>query len=85
MSIILDEIHSLQSVIDTLILDYHQTDLDIATGFFHLEAWIRLERAFERLTNLRLLIGRDPSILPAEHDRIDLAETVEAPRSTRFG
>jgi superfamily II DNA or RNA helicase len=68
-----NQTHSLQSVIDTLILDYHQTDLDIATGFFRIEAWIRLERAFDKLTDLRLLIGRDPSILPAEPDRIDLA------------
>jgi phosphatidylserine/phosphatidylglycerophosphate/cardiolipin synthase-like enzyme len=67
-----NQTHSLQSVIDTLVLDYHQTDLDIATGFFRIEAWIRLERAFDKLTNLRLLIGRDPSILPAEPDRIDL-------------
>ncbi len=68
-----NQTHSLQSVLDTLILDYHQADLDIATGFFRIEAWIRLERAFDKLTDLRLLIGRDPSILPAEPDRIDLA------------
>ncbi|MCY7274281.1 MAG: hypothetical protein LH702_11200 [Phormidesmis sp. CAN_BIN44] len=58
--------HKLASVLTTIIKDEHQTDLDIATGFFRIEAWIRLEQAFNQLTNLRLLIGRDPTILPAE-------------------
>jgi len=64
--------HKLESVLTTIIKDEHQTDLDIATGFFRIEAWIRLEQAFNQLTNLRLLIGRDPTILPAERDRVDL-------------
>ncbi|MEO1673576.1 MAG: phospholipase D-like domain-containing protein, partial [Cyanobacteria bacterium J06631_2] len=38
-----------------------------------IEAWLRLEEAMNRLTNLRLLIGRDPTIRPAQSDRIDLA------------
>ena len=65
--------HKLESILTEIILKENQTNLDIATGFFRIEAWIRLERAFDRLTNLRLLIGRDPTILPAEPDRIDLA------------
>jgi superfamily II DNA or RNA helicase len=64
--------HKLEAVIQELILRDSQTDLDIATGFFRIEAWIRLEQAFDKLTALRLLIGRDPAILPAERDRIDL-------------
>ena len=64
--------HKLESVLTTIIQTENQTDLDIATGFFRIEAWIRLEQAFNQLTNLRLLIGRDPTILPAERDRVDL-------------
>jgi ERCC4-related helicase len=64
--------HKLEDILKTLILQDSQTDLDIATGYFRIEAWERLEQAFDTLTNLRLLIGRDPSILPAERDRIDL-------------
>ena len=55
-----------------IIFTYQQTDLDIATGFFRIEAWIRLEEPLNKLTNLRLLIGRDPTILPAERSQIDL-------------
>lgn len=65
--------HKLEAVLKELILHDSQTDLDIATGFFRIEAWIRLEQAFNTLTNLRLLIGRDPAILPAERSTIDLA------------
>lgn len=64
--------HKLEAVLKELILHDSQTDLDIATGFFRIEAWIRLEQAFNSLTSLRLLIGRDPAILPAERSTIDL-------------
>ncbi len=64
--------HKLEAVLKDLILNDSQTELDIATGFFRIEAWIRLEEAFNSLTNLRLLIGRDPAILPAERSTIDL-------------
>jgi superfamily II DNA or RNA helicase len=64
--------YKLESILNTIILSERQTDLDIATGFFRIEAWIRLEQAFNALTKLRLLIGRDPAILPAERDRINL-------------
>ena len=67
-----NDTHKLESVLTTIIKDENQTTLDIATGFFRIEAWIRLEQPFNQLTSLNLLIGRDPSILPAEHDRIDL-------------
>ncbi len=67
-----NERHKLEAVLRELILHDSQTDLDIATGFFRIEAWIRLEEAFNTLINLRLLIGRDPTIQPAERDRIDL-------------
>ena len=66
--------HKLEDVLRSLILDNSQTNLDIATGFFRIEAWLRFELAFNTLTNLRLLIGRDPTIRPAEGDRIDLTQ-----------
>jgi ERCC4-related helicase len=66
--------HKLEAVLRELML--HDRDrqliLDIATGFFRIEAWVRLEDAMNALTSLRLLIGRDPTIRPAESDRIDL-------------
>jgi superfamily II DNA or RNA helicase len=64
--------HKLQTILKTLIEDENQIVLDIATGFFRIEAWVRLEAAMNQLTSLRLLIGRDPTIRPAESDRIDL-------------
>lgn len=64
--------NKLASVLTTIIHKENQTNLDIATGYFRIEAWIRLEQPFNELTSLRLLIGRDPTILPAERDRVDL-------------
>jgi len=64
--------HKLEAILREIILCDRQTDLDIATGFFRIEAWIRLEEPLNNLTNLRLLIGRDPTILPAERSQIDL-------------
>lgn len=66
--------HTLEVVLTDLINDEHQFILDIATGFFRIEAWLRLEDAMNQLTHLRLLIGRDPAIRPAESDRIDLVK-----------
>ncbi|MDF5717425.1 MAG: helicase-related protein [Rhizonema sp. NSF051] len=64
--------HKLQTTLKILIEEENQIFLDIATGFFRIEAWVRLEAAMNQLTSLRLLIGRDPTIRPAESDRIDL-------------
>ncbi|WPF87386.1 helicase-related protein [Cyanobacterium aponinum AL20118] len=64
--------HTLQSVLATIIEDNNQLTLDIATGFFRIEAWLRLESPMNKLNSLRLLIGRDPAIRPAESDHIDL-------------
>ncbi|CAN1210851.1 DEAD/DEAH box helicase family protein [Tumidithrix helvetica PCC 7403] len=64
--------HKLEITLQELVLQQRQTDLDIVTGLFQIEAWIRLEEAINQLTNLRLLIGRDPTILPAEQGNIDL-------------
>jgi len=62
--------HKLQTILKTLIENEDQIILDIATGFFRIEAWVRLEAAMNRITSLRLLIGRDPAIRPAESDPI---------------
>ena len=64
--------HKLQTILQTLIENENQIVLDIATGFFRIEAWLRLETAMNQLTSLRLLIGRDPTIRPTQSDRIDL-------------
>jgi superfamily II DNA or RNA helicase len=64
--------HKLEAVLKTLIKDDRQLVLDIATGFFRIDAWFLLEHAMNALTSLRLLIGRDPTIRPAERDHIDL-------------
>ncbi len=64
--------YKLESILKQLIESEHQLVLDIATGFFRIEAWVGLEDAMNALTSLRLLIGRDPTIRPAESDRIDL-------------
>ena len=66
--------YNLETVLRTLILDHSERELDIATGFFQAEVWTRLQDSFTQLNSLRLLIGRDPSIRPAEHDRIDLKQ-----------
>jgi superfamily II DNA or RNA helicase len=67
-----NENHTLEAVLSDIILKEEQTTLDIATGFFRIEAWMRLEQSFNSLKALRLLIGRDPTILPAERERLDL-------------
>lgn len=64
--------YKLQTILKTLIKDENQIILDIATGFFRIEAWVRLEAAMNQLTSLRLLLGRDPIIRPAESDRTQL-------------
>lgn len=57
------------------IIEYEkQFTLDIATGYFRIEAWLNLESAFNKLTSLRLLIGSEPAIIPAGVDRIDLVK-----------
>ncbi|NJN74644.1 MAG: helicase [Limnothrix sp. RL_2_0] len=63
---------TLQEILLQVIEKEDQKVLDIATGFFRIEAWLRLEESMRQLESLRLLIGRDPSIRPAERDRIDL-------------
>jgi superfamily II DNA or RNA helicase len=67
-----NENDTLEAVLSDIILKENQTTLDIATGFFRIEAWMRLEQSFNSLKALRLLIGRDPTIQPAERERLDL-------------
>ncbi|HLP87678.1 MAG TPA: helicase-related protein [Nostocaceae cyanobacterium] len=67
-----NQTYTLETALKTIIEADNQLILDIATGFFRIEAYLRLEAAMNKLTSLRLLLGRDPSIRPAESDRIDL-------------
>ncbi|MGK7894407.1 MAG: SNF2-related protein [Xenococcus sp. (in: cyanobacteria)] len=62
----------LEDILRQIIEDEKQFTLDIATGYFRIEAWIKVESAFNQLTSLRLLIGQEPTIRPAGTDRIDL-------------
>ena len=66
--------HTLEFILKKLIETHNERNLDIATGYFRIEAWLKLEDAMNQLTQLRLLIGRDPTILAAERDRIDLVK-----------
>lgn len=58
--------HYLHSILHEIIVKEEQKTLDIATGYFKIEAWQRLEDALNHLTQLRLLIGREPSIYPCK-------------------
>lgn len=64
--------HTLAAILEQLINNENELTLDIATGYFRIEAWLQLEQAMNKLQSFRLLIGRDPTIRPAETDRIDL-------------
>ena len=64
-----NQTHTLEFILHQLIETEKERNLDIATGYFRIEAWLCLENAMNQLTQLRLLIGRDPSILAAERDR----------------
>lgn len=65
---------NLEDILKKIIIDEKEVNLDIATGFFRIEAWLRLEGVLNQLESLRILIGRDPTIRPAESDRINLEE-----------
>ncbi len=63
---------TLEQILREIIEEYQEHNLDIATGFFQIEAWFKLETSMQQLKSFRLLIGRDPTIRPAELDHIDL-------------
>ena len=62
----------LKAILKQLIQDKKQFDL--VTGFFRIDAWIKLEELLDKLTNLRLLIGRDPTILRSFSQRNNRVE-----------
>lgn len=76
--------HTLAHILEELINNDSQTVLDIVTGFFRIEAWVKLERSLDRLTHLRLLIGRDPSIQPAERSYINLQSVFQKDIQTQL-
>jgi len=55
-----------------LIIEWEQTELDAATGFFEPRVWHYLQEAFPRLTRLRLLLGRPPEVAPQGEATLDL-------------
>ena len=58
--------HSLEYTLKQLIETEKERNLHIATGYFRIEAWLKLEDAMNQLTQLWLLIGRYPTILAAD-------------------
>jgi len=64
--------HYLHAILHEIVVKEKQRTLDITTGYFKIEAWQRLEDALNELTQLRLLIGWEPSVDPAQESQIDL-------------
>jgi hypothetical protein len=61
--------HTLAAILTDLIQSYNERKLDIVTGYFLIEARLKLEDAMNQLTQLRLSIGCNPTNLAAERDR----------------
>ena len=57
-----DYIDNSRYKLQTLIKDENQIILDIATGFFRIEAWVRLEAAMNQLISLRYSWDVTPSL-----------------------
>jgi hypothetical protein len=57
-----NSIYTLESIPKQLIEDENQHILDIATGFFRIEAWLLRGAAMNRLTSFHLLIGATPPL-----------------------
>ncbi len=57
-----NERHHLAFVLRTLIGEYEQRDMDIATGFFSPDVWRVVGEAFSALERLRLMIGKEPEL-----------------------
>jgi superfamily II DNA or RNA helicase len=55
-----NEKYVLNTVLKTLITEYQQTNLDLATGFFSPKVWDLVGNSFEHLEHLRLMIGKEP-------------------------
>lgn len=55
-----NEKHFLHQVLANIIHEHEQKRLDIATGFFSPNVWALLQSSFEKLDNLRLIIGKQP-------------------------
>ena len=66
-----NETHHLSRVLETLIGEYGERTLDIATGFFSPEVWGIIGSSFENLEALRLMLGKEPE-LPLDQSGLNL-------------
>lgn len=57
-----NEKHHLSKVLDTLIDEYGERTLDVATGFFSPDVWGIVGGSFEKLDTLRLMLGKEPDL-----------------------
>lgn len=57
-----NETHHLNKVLDTLIGEYDERTLDVATGFFSPDVWRVIGPSFEKLDTLRLMLGKEPEL-----------------------
>jgi len=58
----------LREVLRRLLIEWGETELDIASGFFEPEVWRMLGDALKPLTAFRLLLGRPPEIVNPNED-----------------
>lgn len=68
-----NEQYKLSATLDTLIGEYAERDLDIATGFFSPDVWKVVGNSFEQLDTLRLMLGKEPD-MPVERRGLELAK-----------
>lgn len=54
--------HVLLDVLTTLVNEYEELELDIATGYFSPDVWRLISETFARLENLRLIIGKEQQL-----------------------
>lgn len=52
----------LANVLRTLITEYEEQTLDLATGFFSPDVWSVVGEAFGTLKTLRLMLGKEPDL-----------------------
>lgn len=66
-----NENYKLSATLDTLISEYAERDLDIATGFFSPDVWNIVGDAFGQLERLRLMLGKEPD-MPQDRRGLEL-------------
>ncbi|MPY67189.1 helicase [Deinococcus sp. SDU3-2] len=61
-----NETYHLSKVLDTLIGEYAERTLDVATGFFSPDVWGIVGESFGKLDALRLMLGKEPDLPPEQ-------------------